>query len=703
MPAAQLVAGLSFGAPLVLSGLALAAAPWLAHLLLRPRPTRVRFPAITLLREAVAAGDRARRLHDRGLMLLRAAALAALVLLLARPRCAPLAPSHDGSELQVLLIDDSFSMRYRLADGASPLELALADASAFVSEAPERAALAVVWSDPTHGALQPTANHREVLTHLRSAKDARPHACSLRHAVASAAELLARAEHGARRLILYTDLCEHAWRDVPAAALAGLDPLRVELRASRPAPAGNLAVLDVQAPAAPAIGAQVPFAATLLSQGLGSVAWLSIHEGERELARLGPIELAANQPAEVRGWLAPLPAGPHGLEARVEPTDRLNFDQTRSFAIEVGEAAVVWLVAGDAHDPAAMILRNLLAPERLPPARRALQLQVRGVEAVSALAAVAGAERAPALVVLMSDAPASAELRRSLRAFVERGGVALLAPAARDRGALWGATARFLSEGPARLVELPGASAMRWERGSRFRASGAGAQELTRCAALRRIDLGALVDGAVVHARLDDGAPLIVERALGAGRFLLLAVAPDPQSSDLGLRAAALLTWLHAVAREAHGRPQGIANVLVGDELTGAFAPLDERGVELTGPDFERVFEPGDADRRWPTRSSGVYLLRTDGNAVPAGVYCANWPPEESDLSPVTPERVSQFLGVDSMTVISLGSGAASAPPESAHTAWRRPEFWIAGLLAGLALLEAWLSAGPRRILEAAP
>src|SRR5687767_2505113 len=105
-----------FAVPALLYGLLAAATPFLIHWFLRPRPRRVIFPAVSLMKPALASGRRAQRLRDLWLLAVRAALLGVLAFLLAGPSCSSTAAQPESAQpiACALVIDDSWSVRYRL-------------------------------------------------------------------------------------------------------------------------------------------------------------------------------------------------------------------------------------------------------------------------------------------------------------------------------------------------------------------------------------------------------------------------------------------------------------------------------------------------------------------------------------------------------------------------------------------------------------
>ncbi len=108
---------MTFLAPLLLAGAALAAAPVIIHLLNRRKPRRIPWAAMAFLVAATAITRRRLRIEDILLMIVRALIVALVALALARPVLNAAGPSR-GAEA-VILVDKSASMRF--AEGAGTL------------------------------------------------------------------------------------------------------------------------------------------------------------------------------------------------------------------------------------------------------------------------------------------------------------------------------------------------------------------------------------------------------------------------------------------------------------------------------------------------------------------------------------------------------------------------------------------------------
>ena len=138
---------MSFLYPLLLGGLAAAAAPVLLHLLLRQQPKLIKFPAFRFLVQNQRTNQR--KLRVRNWLLLAARMLLIIIVCLALSR-----PTVFSERLNlvgerptavVLLFDNSMSMDYR-AGGKSSLEMAVQKAQELINELPDGSPIAILDS-----------------------------------------------------------------------------------------------------------------------------------------------------------------------------------------------------------------------------------------------------------------------------------------------------------------------------------------------------------------------------------------------------------------------------------------------------------------------------------------------------------------------------------------------------------------------------
>src|SRR5262245_35493964 len=114
---------MTFVFPLFLGGLLLVGVPVLLHLILRPKPKRLPFPAFRFLAQRHQSNQRKLRLRHLLLLALRMLLIAAICLALARPKIFSERVNLGGerSVAAVLLFDTSYSMEYAVA-GRSRLD-----------------------------------------------------------------------------------------------------------------------------------------------------------------------------------------------------------------------------------------------------------------------------------------------------------------------------------------------------------------------------------------------------------------------------------------------------------------------------------------------------------------------------------------------------------------------------------------------------
>src|SRR6266699_1879123 len=107
---------MSFLAPLFFAGLAAIAVPVLIHLIQKERKEVIRFPSLMFVRKIPYQSVQRRKIHNWLLLLLRAAAMALIVLAFARPFFTTdptkVSASATGAREVVILLDHSASMGY---------------------------------------------------------------------------------------------------------------------------------------------------------------------------------------------------------------------------------------------------------------------------------------------------------------------------------------------------------------------------------------------------------------------------------------------------------------------------------------------------------------------------------------------------------------------------------------------------------------
>ena len=453
-----MIAFIQFAVPALLGGIAVAALPLLIHLLLRPRPRRVVFPAVNYLRMAFASGQRAQRLRNLWLMLMRGLLLACLALVLADPTCAPEgnAPALDAPVAVMIVIDDAWSMRYEAEPRHTLLDDAL-DAALTISRDAQRwpagSELGVVWADASLPAVELTDNVTAVRAALESYQPSAAHADTLKHAVQQAASLLQAARSPRRRLIILTDLCAHAWRDLPPGVLAGIDGLGVEVRNLAPAGRSNIALRAAEGPCGiHPENAPIPIRVAVHATGLPATCHLAVREAQRVVERIGPFSIPADGSYETTLELRARPAGIYGLALEVQPDDRLPYDQRRFVAVQTGPRPIAWLVAPPERphelELTTLILQNLLAPGTLAPGRQLVEFHRVSDATLAQQQMTAEDDHNVDLIVVPGGVELNEAARNVIRQCVESGTTLLLVPSGYPDASDWPGLRRLLARAP---------------------------------------------------------------------------------------------------------------------------------------------------------------------------------------------------------------------------------------------------------------
>ena len=694
---------MTFDAPWMLAGLlGLLVVLWLHFR--RPNDQVIRFPAVGIL--ADVSRRRAPRLKLRRIVLLalRCLAVAAVAVAMARPGIAVRRPGglRSGMALaQVIVIDDSLSMRQKGADGVTAFtrgkELAMAelrrlrpgDASAIaLSGNPARA----VIREPSFDLDQVAAAIRGLAPGFRSG--------DIETALHLAARQLEESPLAEREVILITDLAESGWldRELAWSRDAGFGFRVVSAADDRTPP--NVAVDRVRIePTGEGAAREVVVEAQVTNHGdrdlEGAEVVLEL-EG-REEAR-GSLDVPAHGQAVKRFSHRFSDDGVRRGLVRIAG-DALAEDGVRHFTFNVRPALKVLVVDGDYRpgsyrDEAFYLMLALDAPmtHEMPIAATASDLET----------AAAGPISGYDVVVLAGVDELPPSLAARIVEFV-RGGGGLLAAPGSGGGQLSGLEAIL----PGEVRSVSGA-----RRGDKPRrlgavnrvhpifaafAEGPTGLEETRVFSHVLVEPDPALDRSVI-AELSGGAPLLLERRSGHGTTLLLTTTLDRDWTDLPIRPGYLplvqrsMRYLANRLGERTARPTLVGRG-VDLEVSGGMRRLlvvDPGGEETT-------FSAGDlADRpsvRFDgTDAPGSYRVFAEipeqgGLAeLPALAFSVETDPAESDLShKVTAERVDS-------TAAGTTAGGAAVAVEGRFPIW--PYLLVAAavlliletLLAGLGL-----------------
>ncbi|MBT8441006.1 MAG: hypothetical protein KJO76_01375, partial [Gammaproteobacteria bacterium] len=190
-------------------------------------------------------------------------------------------------------------------------------------------------------------------------------------------------------------------------------------------------------------------------------------------------------------------------------------------------------------------------------------------------------------------------------------------------------------------------------------------------------------DGDQVMAELEQGAPLLIDHALGEGRVVLFASSLDRAWNDLPV----LPVFVPLVA--------GVTAYLSGELTVQTEAQLGSTlspgAVGLAGG---QIFDPnGDAALGIAAAGSGneVLLDQIGFYEVLGGglteLVAVNLDPNESDLTPVEPNAVERWLNLNAGTVEGGAATDLEIAPAEPTPLWP----WVLSLLIVVVFVESWV------------
>lgn len=625
---------MSFLTVLALGIAVLVIAPYVAHRLRRQRAEERPFAAARLVPPTPPKARRRARLEDRVLFAIRALAVLALALLGASPlvRCSRLALSRSGASVAVaIVLDDSMSMRVVDGSGKSRFERARGGAREVLGALRDGDAAAIVLAGhPARVGLASTTD----ISAARAALDGMAEsdrATDLEGAVSIARTLVADLPQVDRRVIVLSDLADGK-PDAPPLGEGTALPVWVAM------PELRTAAEDCGILAADRAGgrARVRFACSSAHAAVGRT--VQIKDGDRVLAS-GPLPQTQIGEATLSLATTPPPPGSAAPNAVPEEAKELVAELTGKDAIASDDRAPVVVEAG----PAALAVVGDRAEESVatggaPVVEQALtalhvEMAVRPIPQVPDRRE----DTAPFAAIVVDDPPGfTPEQRRALSAFVDGGGVLLVALGRRAASAPLGANLDPVL-GQAVTWDVSPVNGVDVASGATF--FGEAATSLADLAPKGRAKL-ADQDIAVFEplVKWSDGAPLVARRSRGRGDIWLATLPFSVDASDLALRPG-FLALLDAFVIEAKQR----ASPRRGD-VGVAWTFAGARQVEVVGPTGRLDLSRDDGALRLVPPVAGAYRITIDGAkelrvAAPLA--------RELDLRPrgVAPSATSSALG----------------------------------------------------------
>jgi hypothetical protein len=647
-------------------GVAAAVVPILIHLLLRQKPRLVPFPAIRLLRNRRSLVVRSLQLKHLLLLALRIAALACLGFALARPMLkmgGPLAVDAAAPVAAMLIFDTSPSMEYRF-EGKTRLEAAKELGREVLTKLGEKSEIVVIDSSTptTHTPVDFSAAVARI-DRLVIQPAQRPIGQSIEAALRS----LAKSTMGRCEVYVFSDMAAHSWSAADASALknaygmidggAAIYVLDVAPTVVRNVAVSPPKLADQIVPDGGTLG--IDFAIANVGPEVETALEATL---DGEVVEQRSAVLPADKVTEFRFDLPIRTGGPHSGSIRVRAGDPLPFDDERYFSVEARPAAKVLVAAPttaeaehwvNALDPA--FLRGKVKPRF-------------AVDLTTALDKLPESDfNKYAAVCLLDVGGVAAPLWEKLRRYTEAGGGVFVALGPKTDAQSYNlVVAQTLL--PVRLVgetTPPQAVTVSLDKTTH--------PLLEPFVRLQRNDFGQgyvvrywktdVNNGATAVLRYTDGAPALVERAVGggSGKCVVLTTAahyqPQGYWSELPLRWSYLLLAEQIVRRLAGvGDAQfnfGVGSTPViefpGDGVLPTLAVVDPQ-KEV----FKVASDPkaGRAARLPIAKHPGIYHVDSTEEPKLAAIYAVNVPGAESAMDPVDANRIEDLFEKGRVSVV---------------------------------------------------
>jgi hypothetical protein len=179
----------------------------------------------------------------------------------------------------------------------------------------------------------------------------------------------------------------------------------------------------------------------------------------------------------------------------------------------------------------------------------------------------------------------------------------------------------------------------------------------------------------------DDGAPLLIEQRIGAGRLLLLTTSLDNNWSDLPV-APVFVNFIAEAARWLAGDSEVSAR-----QLAGATLPLPQAGpgaVQVIDPEGRELLSLASTRNAQSVRlqNAGIYQLVTPARET---LLAVNLDARESDLQPIDAETLAGWRQA-AVAAQAVAPAAASAQAEGRSVPLAQ---WLLALLALVVIAES--------------
>jgi Aerotolerance regulator N-terminal/von Willebrand factor type A domain len=637
-------------APWFLAGFAALAVPFYVHLLRRhttnPRP----FASLMFFERRTQSSIKHRRLRYLLLLSLRALLMVLLVLAFANPFVNRTAAKMNSEKLELLVLDNSFSMRagQRLADAKREA------LSVLSSKRTGDKAQVMALGSQVQVLTQPSLDNSELRAAVENMQpgDSRASYGELARAVRSLAESVQTPVE----LHFFSDLQKSA---MPASFSELALPANVSL-VLHPVvkdPVPNWTVESVNAPGQVWDPKKARVQAVIAGFGTPAATRMASLMVNGKTAATKTVNVPANGRATAEFESLDVPYGFTKCEVRIDSADSFPADDVSLFAVERSDPRRALFVsdAGDSRSP--LYFRSALGSA----AESAFVL-----DAVSAGDAANQQLSKYAFVILSDLISVPGPFESALVRYVQGG------------GSVWiveGASAAHSARVPvfdAKILESRDYSRTgdRYLNTADVDPSHPSIEKAGKWAGVKfyfavRVDPG----DAKVIARLTDGTPLLLEKKIGEGRVLFFASGLDNLTNDFPLHPV-FVPFIEQTALYLSGTQRRSGSRVVDSFLELRSSKEQSVGVEVIDPQGRRPLslKESTSAQTYQLSSSGFYELQlANGRHDLVGV---NPDRRESNLEVIPEETLALWRGNSGAGTAQTGAGGSAEEQKAPYRLW---------------------------------
>ncbi|HUA86320.1 MAG TPA: BatA domain-containing protein [Bryobacteraceae bacterium] len=640
---------MGFLAPWFLAGVAAVGLPVWLHLLKKHRSDPRLFPSLMLFEKREQSSVKHRRLEHLLLFALRAAMLVLLALLFANPFINRFIPAAQQKHLTVIAVDNSFSMR-----AGNRLQQAKDQALSILSGVrPGQQVQVVALGAQIQTLTQPTNDLAEARAAINSIQPS-----DSRNSFGELARYSRTLEETLKapvELHLVSDLQKSAMPPGFTDLRLDSDTNLVVHQIGETAP--NWTVESVTAPRRVYDPKKVRIQAIIAGFGAPAAKRTVTLLLNGKTLQSKTVDVGANARAEVEFLGLDAPYGFSRGEVRIDSADTFPADDHYFFSVERTDPKKILFVDDGRHPKAELYYQAAL--DASPDAAFTMETQRPDQAANVKLSNYA-------LVVLSDVGTLPGGFEDSLKNYVSNGGAMLIA---------LGPASAAAPRVPV-LDEAIQASSYARPEGEMFLSvsdldtGDPIMRDLERFEGVKFYQAIRVSTGkSQVLARLNDGTPLVVERAIGEGKVMAFASTFDNVSNDLPLHAA----WVPFVQRSADylgGEGEAQPVNLTADSYVELRTSGDKAGAAEVTADGKPLLslEEAASAKNFQVRSEGFYELKTASGR--RSLLAVNADRRESDLTVIPKETLDLWKATGSDQTAAGGSASTNQGDKKPSGLW---------------------------------